>query len=41
MSNRVVQDWDAYIRDNTMSTTILDRSCTIAISSSSTDAATA
>lgn len=24
-SNRVVQDWGAYLRDNTMSTTILDR----------------
>jgi DNA replication protein DnaC len=24
-SNRVVQDWGSYLRDNTMSTTILDR----------------
>ncbi|WP_245452017.1 ATP-binding protein, partial [Mesorhizobium waimense] len=24
-SNRVVQDWGTYLRDNTMSTTILDR----------------
>ncbi len=24
-SNRVVQDWGAYLNDNTMSTTILDR----------------
>ncbi|CAN7251140.1 hypothetical protein [Mesorhizobium caraganae] len=24
-SNRVVQDWGTYLRDNTMSTTIVDR----------------
>ncbi|CAD6561129.1 hypothetical protein LMG28727_07350 [Paraburkholderia kirstenboschensis] len=40
-SNRIVQDWGAYLGDNTMSSTIPVDSCTTGTRSNSTAAVTA